>query len=550
MRLYKQALAFITCVVMVISVDYHALAVAIDMTDSTAANTAFSCVADISMNNSNVCALYSTRDMEGNPYGPADYFVEGRNAYILNTATNTVYKYQNNQLIKETSLDDSDVFGIRLCANEADDVYVLSNRLTVEEVTEEGVTNIGSVDSILTMDSVFNFEASGQYIYISEPTSNGNVTYMLEKNSETGKLEKVNTITGYMVDENTFYQSELVSDEGRLFGHGCNIRVMDQNGNETDYIELTSDNYIVGAQYLGKNTAGDYIVKQIEMSVDGSMEETIRTVNSEDKVVNCSHIAEAIDSMLAQIKVIDGTVYQFEMNYDMGTISSIATERLPQVENFRSNLNTAVISSEENLIVGLEAMETTAVAAANPITRTSVRQKAEEFWCDYWTCTDTNLAYLENWTCPRYVTEAGTYTSTPYCWGGFSSISEFYNGIKNGGRVGNIYCDRKKGYISGTYGLDCSGYVSRCWGQNTKYGTSTLSQISTSLPNHSYLQLGDALNKVDDHVILFYETDGSGDYRLFESTLYNQYDRVVFTLRSATSLNSYTAIRYNGIVDS
>lgn len=544
----RKALALVSCVIMIVSISCYAFAGTIDTTDSPVLDNAFSSVADMSTSGASADALYFTKDLEGNPLGPADYAVEGHYAYMLNTATNTVYKYQSNQLIEETPLDDSDVFGIRLCANDGD-VYVLSNRLTIEEVTEEGVTNIGSIDSILTMDSVFNFEAIGRYIYVSEPTSNGNVTYKLEKNLETGNLEKVNTIAGYMVDENTFFQSELVSDEGRIFGHNCNISVMDKNGNETDFIELSSDNYIVGAQYLGKNTAGDYIVKQIEMSmVDGSMEETIRTINSEDEVVNCSHVAETLDSMVTQIKVIDGEVYQFEMNHDTGTISSIATERLPQAENFISNLSRDVVSGKEYLAVKNEAAERT--ATVNTISRTSVRQKAEEFWCDYWTCTDDNLVSLTDWVCPRYVTGADTYTSTPYCYGGFHSISQFYNGLKNGGRVGNINCDKDKGYISGTYGLDCSGYVSRCWGQTTKYGTSTLYQISTSLPNQSYLQLGDALNKAGDHVMLFYGTDGSGYYRLFESTLYNQYDRVAFTLRTITSVSGYTAIRYDGIIDS
>lgn len=547
-RFARKSLALVSCFIIIVSISCYALAGTIDTTDSPVLDTAFSCVADMSTSGASADALYFTKDLEGNSLGPADYVVEDHNTYMLNTATNTIYKYQSNQLIEEIPLDDSDVFGIRLCANDGD-IYVLSNCLTVEKVTEEGVTNIGNVNSILTMDSVFNFEAIGRYIYMSEPTSNGNVTYVLEKNLETGSLEKVNTIAGYMVDENTFYQSELVSDEGRIFGHRCNISVMDKNGNETDFIELSSDNYIVGAQYLGKNTTGDYIVKQIEMSIaDGSMEETIRTINSEDEVVNCSHVAEVLDSMVTQIKVIDGEVYQFEMNHDTGTISSIATECLPQAENFISTLSRDIVSSKEYLTVEIEAAEKT--AAASSVTRTSVIQKAQEFWCDYWTCTDENLASLADWRCPRYVTGADTYTSTPYCWGGFHSVSQFYNGLKNGGRVGNINCDKEKGYISGTYGLDCSGYVSRCWGQTTKYGTSTLYQISTSLPDHSYLQPGDALNKVNNHVMLFYDTDGSGNYRLFESTLYNQYDRVTFTLRTITSVNNYTAIRYDGITDS
>lgn len=547
MLICKKIFAAMTCAALAISVNCHVLAATIEQTGSLVTDNALSSVSYVSMTTAGRGVLYSTKDLEGNSFGPADYVVEGNNVYMLNTATNAIYEYHNDQLLNEISLDEAGVFGIMLSANDKE-VYVLSNQLSIEKVTGDGVSNVGNLASVLEMDSVFDFQVKDQHIYVSEPTANGNVTYMLEMNTETEKWEKVKTIAGYMVDETTFYQSELVSDDGRLFGHRCNISVMDQNGNEIDFITLYSDNYIIGAQYLGTNIAGDHIVKQIEMStVDGLMEETIRTINSENEVVNCSHVSEPVDSMLMRIKVIDGTVYQFEMNQKAGAVKSIATEHLPQVETFVSELSPDVTTYEEEISLGPVTAGLNAVAST--ISRKNVLQIAEDYcFSFYWTCTDNNLAAMTNWTCPRYVTGADTYGSMPYCWGGFHTVSQFINGLNNGGRVGNIYTGTGS-YVSNTYGLDCSGFVSKCWGQTTKYGTSTLSQISSTLSNHSYLQLGDALNKAGSHVMLFYGTDGSGNYQLYESTTYNQYDRVAFTLRSATSVSDYTAIRYNGIVD-
>lgn len=71
------------------------------------------------------------------------------------------------------------------------------------------------------------------------------------------------------------------------------------------------------------------------------------------------------------------------------------------------------------------------------------------------------------------VSVAGSCNYMPYCWGGFSTPSQYKAGMTNGGRVGNINTSTA-GHVSNTYGLDCSGYVSRCWGLTSKRSTSTL----------------------------------------------------------------------------
>ncbi|MDD3137733.1 MAG: hypothetical protein PHX08_02015 [Lachnospiraceae bacterium] len=133
----------------------------------------------------------------------------------------------------------------------------------------------------------------------------------------------------------------------------------------------------------------------------------------------------------------------------------------------------------------------------------------------------------------------------PYCWGGFSSISQYNTGMTNGGRVGNINTSTS-GYVSNTYGLDCSGYVSRCWGLSTKYGTSTIMNVATAISAANLLE-GDALNKSESHIVLFEDYDAYGNYVLYESTTLNSYDRVSHTIRSVSSLATYTPIRHNNV---
>jgi hypothetical protein len=106
----------------------------------------------------------------------------------------------------------------------------------------------------------------------------------------------------------------------------------------------------------------------------------------------------------------------------------------------------------------------------------------------------------------------------PYKWGGFSSISGFnltnpedfdeqYTGTGNyEGTIhfgGDIYTD-KNFVCQVACGVDCSGFVSRCWNLPIKHGTYTLPYASSQIKYHE-LETGDVLNIPHYHVILFVE---------------------------------------------
>ncbi|PNX49655.1 MAG: hypothetical protein BV457_00960 [Thermoplasmata archaeon M9B1D] len=108
----------------------------------------------------------------------------------------------------------------------------------------------------------------------------------------------------------------------------------------------------------------------------------------------------------------------------------------------------------------------------------------------------------------------------PYQWGGFSSISGFdlinpidfedqYTGTNSfEGKIyyaGDVFCDT--GVISRrACGVDCSGFVSRCWNLSSKQSTRTLNNSEFSLPiTIDNLQMGDILLRENHHVMLFKE---------------------------------------------
>ncbi len=145
---------------------------------------------------------------------------------------------------------------------------------------------------------------------------------------------------------------------------------------------------------------------------------------------------------------------------------------------------------------------------------------------------------------PRYIGGAGTYRSVAYDWGGFSSRSQYNAAMSPGtGKAGDV---NTAGVESCSYGLDCSGFVSRAWQKTTKYGTATLSQVSWQMSSTSSLREGDVMNKSGSHVVLFVSFATGGIWTL-EATTTNSYDRVVYITRSWSALSGYVPRRLTGV---
>jgi hypothetical protein len=109
----------------------------------------------------------------------------------------------------------------------------------------------------------------------------------------------------------------------------------------------------------------------------------------------------------------------------------------------------------------------------------------------------------------------GANTSMPYCWGGWTTLTEFgdiMSTCKSGGQV----CSAAGGGCSGFPGAplscagghDCSGFVSRAWDLAEKHSTSTLPSVSLPITSTS-VQPGDIYNIAGSHVRLVYANNGS-----------------------------------------
>ncbi|WP_411826939.1 hypothetical protein [Luteolibacter sp. AS25] len=102
-------------------------------------------------------------------------------------------------------------------------------------------------------------------------------------------------------------------------------------------------------------------------------------------------------------------------------------------------------------------------------------------------------------------------TGMAYKWGGFDTPESFLKGLAEGKKAGDVANSYK---ISGndsvvsdeSVGIDCSGFVSRCWGLKAPVSTRELPSICDPV-DWDEMKMGDIL-LTGGHVILFYHYDG------------------------------------------
>lgn len=175
------------------------------------------------------------------------------------------------------------------------------------------------------------------------------------------------------------------------------------------------------------------------------------------------------------------------------------------------------------------------------ISRDEVMVRAKAFAYHPWTCTNANLtAPCKGGYKSAYV--PGDYLGLPYDWGGYMTLFEFDQQIAKGYGAGSYPQD---GVLECTAGVDCSGYVSKCW-DAAHYGTASLGQISSAI-DVSALLAGDALNKPDYHVVLFSHKTGGGEPVFYEAVGYNVHVNVS---AGWSYVAGYTPRRYQGITGS
>lgn len=137
----------------------------------------------------------------------------------------------------------------------------------------------------------------------------------------------------------------------------------------------------------------------------------------------------------------------------------------------------------------------------------------------------------------------------PYCWGCHGSLPRIAATIDAGRLAGNV-CTRDNPRFDVT-GVDCSAFVSACWGLSTHFTTIALPAIAKQLENPWDLLPGDALNKPGSHVMLFVRFTPDRRAEVIESSTGGCNGKVCRNIYPLASLlaRGYRPVRYRGLVN-
>jgi hypothetical protein len=103
-------------------------------------------------------------------------------------------------------------------------------------------------------------------------------------------------------------------------------------------------------------------------------------------------------------------------------------------------------------------------------------------------------------------------TGLPYKWGGFDTPQDFDRSLAQGLWAGDVFTTQKRelnddGVSRHAAGIDCSGFISRCWRLRAPVSTYQIHSRCTQLPDFDALRPGDVVNKEHVHVALFVRFD-------------------------------------------
>ncbi|MCF7885101.1 MAG: C39 family peptidase [Candidatus Marinimicrobia bacterium] len=192
---------------------------------------------------------------------------------------------------------------------------------------------------------------------------------------------------------------------------------------------------------------------------------------------------------------------------------------------------------------------------SKPVSRDKVLEIANNYVRHEWNCTEDNITdgivtapdgYRID--TPDWI-EVGQNQNIPYKWGGFNTITEFDNGIKNGKYAGDTCWVQKNEGSAYARGVDCSGFVSRCWQLSTHYSTNSMSNWNKIYTYSSWdsLKQGDAILSPGHHVILFVQKKNNGSYKCIESAGHKTNWKVDYTIRSLSELVEYKPVYYENL---
>ena len=186
------------------------------------------------------------------------------------------------------------------------------------------------------------------------------------------------------------------------------------------------------------------------------------------------------------------------------------------------------------------------------LTREEIMATAKLITDHTWVCQEENrrapcvteAPYQCDWEVGEQV------TGIAYDWGGIDGTEEFDHKLAEGQAAGS---HSRHGITQCTAGIDCSGFVSRCWGISRvleKCSTRNIREKIGARPKYNWysdMKAGDALVKPGSHIVLFVGYRADGNPIVYEAA--GSHGRVIYNDWSTWSrFQDYYPLEYRDLI--
>ncbi|HWB06583.1 MAG TPA: hypothetical protein VG796_26395 [Verrucomicrobiales bacterium] len=176
------------------------------------------------------------------------------------------------------------------------------------------------------------------------------------------------------------------------------------------------------------------------------------------------------------------------------------------------------------LLIAFLTVSCTAPNGGSGVTRAECLAIAEAYRSHKWQPTEANvlhgadtdgiqvdtpdICYRKKGSFPGWWVPGRVNEGMPYQWGGFATPEQFDLDIAAGKAAGDVYTQEKRRLLDAAVsrhatGIDCSGFISRCWKLPRSYSTRELERLCTLVSSWQDLLPGDILNTWNSHALLF-----------------------------------------------
>jgi len=423
--------------------------------------------------------------------------------------------------------------------------------------------------SSFTRTGIFKFYKSK--IVGSNPTVKPGIDFIA--GAKPDKLSKLMKSNGRMnlIDQPLLYRRDfsnsnsiLSDDNGILTGvSGEQVLVKAENRNWLNIelnltgfpnkITLNFNNNLACANLIGIDVKGDLfiLVEKYLSDIPLRIEREIYTLSNNGKILSILELPNIKYLYTLKDLQIDEVGNLYHLLPDKNKLKVIKwsglTNYTTSVIRYPDEYNRELHFNE--IVPTNEAGRATIVNVETKASRTAALKIAETYVLHQYFCNASNLA-SQNTTAPDgdvvqtpgWLIE-GENARIPYKWGGFNTIAQFDEGLQNGRFAGDI---NTNGVSSYAVGVDCSGFVSRCWQLSYHSSTRNMPDITTQYASWDSLKPGDAIHKIG-HVRLFVERNINGSLRVVEST--GRGWGVSYWTYNISDLTAYTPRYYNNMVE-